>query len=120
MKSYDINEIRDVLIQWLADFSNSSEETIFKFKEASDNLADTLDRAAMQSERDYNLNKLGRADLKKNNILKALRKIDEGSYGICEECEEDISIKRLKAIPDTRYCIVCQTALEKGEALSIA
>ncbi|WP_083455672.1 TraR/DksA family transcriptional regulator [Desulfosarcina cetonica] len=46
-------------------------------------------------------------------MLNALRKIDDGSYGYCEACEEEIPINRLKAIPDARYCISCQAQLEK-------
>jgi DnaK suppressor protein len=117
MKSNDISEIRNILSQWLDDLSRSSEETILNISDVSGNLADAIDRAALQSEREYNLNKLSRAGLNKTSILNALRKIDDGSYGICEECEEEISIKRLKAIPDTRYCLACQAEIEREHAL---
>lgn len=46
----------------------------------------------------------------KSSIFKinnAMRKIKEGTFGICEECEEDIGEKRLKAIPDCLLCISC-------------
>lgn len=41
-------------------------------------------------------------------ISDSLRRIDEGSYGICMECEEPISTKRLDAVPWARYCVSCQ------------
>ena len=41
-------------------------------------------------------------------ISDALRRIDQGSYGICLECEEPISAKRLDAVPWARYCVTCQ------------
>lgn len=46
------------------------------------------------------------------DILRALRKIDEGTYGICERCEEEIGLPRLAALPMVRYCISCQTKRE--------
>ena len=47
----------------------------------------------------------------------ALRKLDEGIYGICEECEEMISIKRLQARPEAPLCIQCKEAQEREEAV---
>ena len=44
----------------------------------------------------------------------ALKKIEEGTYGICEMCEEEISIERLKVKPQARYCIVCREIVEKS------
>ena len=46
-------------------------------------------------------------------IDNALDKIGEGTYGLCEECGEDINKKRLKIIPFTKYCIECQSELER-------
>jgi len=60
---------------------------------------------------DLTFNRLCREGLIKKSILNALEKIREGSYGACEACGELIPIKRLKAIPDARCCIACQTEL---------
>lgn len=46
-------------------------------------------------------------------IDEALKKIEEGSFGICEECKSPISVTRLKAIPYSRLCLKCQEAKEK-------
>lgn len=43
----------------------------------------------------------------------ALAALDSGDYGLCAECEEPISFRRLKARPESRYCIACQSAREK-------
>jgi DnaK suppressor protein len=49
-------------------------------------------------------------------IEDALRRVEEGTYGVCAECEEPISGKRLKAVPWARYCVSCQERLaEDGE-----
>ncbi|MDE5591992.1 MAG: RNA polymerase-binding protein DksA [Helicobacter sp.] len=45
----------------------------------------------------------------------ALRKIENGLYGICEMCEEEIDHKRLKAKPYAKYCIICREIVEKSQ-----
>ena len=44
-------------------------------------------------------------------ISDALRRMEQGSYGTCLECEEPISVKRLNAVPWARYCVTCQEAI---------
>lgn len=44
----------------------------------------------------------------------ALKKIENGTYGICEMCEEEIGIERLKVKPQAKYCIVCREIIEKS------
>ena len=65
----------------------------------------------------YNKNlMLGRVEtdaLKLRLIEQALVRIDNGSYGVCIECEEDIEEKRLEYVPFARYCTDCKTELEK-------
>jgi DnaK suppressor protein len=116
MESKEIADIKNDLVQWLDDFSATSNESILKLTESLDTLADPVDRALAQTEMDYTFNRFCRIGLIKKNVLNALKKIDDGSYGICEECEEEIPIKRLKAIPDARYCISCQAEMEKVTA----
>ena len=47
------------------------------------------------------------------NIEEASRRLEEGTYGYCEECGKPIGLKRLKVLPFTRYCVKCQERLEK-------
>jgi len=54
-----------------------------------------------------------RNTLKLNNLTEARIKIGNGDYGECEECGEDIGIKRLMIFPDAKYCIVCAEKIEK-------
>jgi RNA polymerase-binding protein DksA len=49
-----------------------------------------------------------------SEIYDALRRIEDGTYGICENRDEKIPRQRLKAIPWARYCVACATLLEKG------
>lgn len=47
----------------------------------------------------------------------ALQRIEQGTYGVCLECEEPISVKRLEAVPWARYCVSCQEAIATRAAL---
>jgi len=52
-----------------------------------------------------------------NRIVKALKMIDEGIYGICVDCELPISERRLKLYPDATRCLACQEAFEEGKGI---
>lgn len=52
-----------------------------------------------------------------NRIVKALKMIDEGIYGICVDCELPISERRLKMYPDATRCLACQEAFEEGKGV---
>ncbi len=41
-------------------------------------------------------------------------RIEDGSYGVCESCEEAITTRRLDAVPWARYCVQCQDGLDRG------
>ncbi|MFV0388520.1 MAG: TraR/DksA family transcriptional regulator [Pyrinomonadaceae bacterium] len=47
-------------------------------------------------------------------IDEALERLDDGEYGLCQNCEKEINPKRLAAVPWARYCLSCQELLEKG------
>jgi DnaK suppressor protein len=117
MKSFKTNQVKNKLLQHLGDLNRNSNEVLERCAKTSDKFSDTLDQANFQSEMDFTFYRLLREGSNRENILRALQKIDEGSYGICEMCEEEISSKRLKAIPYARHCITCQTHLENEEAL---
>ena len=60
------------------------------------------------------INTLGERDRAKlKAINEALRKIEDGIYGECEECGENINKKRLNVLPFARYCVKCQSEFEK-------
>jgi len=53
-------------------------------------------------------------------ISDALQRIEQGTYGVCLECEEPISVKRLEAVPWARYCVTCQEHIAARAALGVA
>ncbi|MFQ5464389.1 MAG: TraR/DksA family transcriptional regulator [Thermodesulfobacteriota bacterium] len=85
-----------------------SESTVLKPE-----MGDIYDIASSERERDLALT-LGDRDRKKlGEIERALERIDDGTYGECEECGEPVEQGRLKALPFTRVCVECQSRLER-------
>ena len=78
--------------------------------------ADALDEVQHASERELAIRNLDRESNLLRNVRSALRRINEGTFGICLHCEEDISPKRLAAVPWAPYCIQCQEQADKNAA----
>ena len=83
----------------------------------SDERLDVVDQASSEYMQAFSFRLRGRERHLLSKIELALRKIDEGTYGVCEECEEPISTKRLEARPEAPLCIQCKEAQEKEEAV---
>jgi DnaK suppressor protein len=84
---------------------------------SADDRFDEVDQASSEYMQAFSFRLRGRERHLLNKIELALRKIDEGVYGVCEECEEPISTKRLEARPEAPLCIQCKEAQEKEEAV---
>jgi DnaK suppressor protein len=80
-----------------------------------ENLPDPSDRASLESDRNFTLRIRDRERKLIVKIREALDRIEDGTYGICEECEEEISAERLKARPVTTLCIECKKRQETEE-----
>ena len=78
-----------------------------------DSIKDLGDQANTAYTREFFF-ELGNGDRRLlRDVISALQKIDDGSFGNCERCGEEISEKRLEALPFARYCIECQRAIEQ-------
>jgi len=86
-----------------------------EFKAIDEHLPDPVDQAAYATERNFSHHMCSRNNGLKREIEHALQKIENGDYGICDRCNEDIPIKRLKARPTARYCIRCKAQLENEQ-----
>jgi DnaK suppressor protein len=76
---------------------------------------DALDEVQLAGERELAIRNLDRESSLLRQVRGALARIADGSYGVCLHCEEDISPKRLNAVPQTAYCITCQEAADRHE-----
>ncbi len=120
MKSREIEKIKNDLMQCLDSLSENASETLGRWANTSEGHSDLIDQANFQQEMHFAFVRLVREGLNKNKIQNALQKIEQGRYGICEGCEEEISTTRLKAIPDATYCFRCQAQLEREKRWAIA
>jgi DnaK suppressor protein len=105
-----LNEQRRTLIQ-------EAQKTVSGMTDAKENFPDPTDRATLESDRNFMLRIRGRERKLILKIEEALERIEDGSFGICEKCGEDISEERLKARPVTTHCIDCK---KKEEVLERA
>jgi DnaK suppressor protein len=78
--------------------------------------ADALDEVQHAAERELAIRNLDRESNLLRLVRLALRRIDEGSYGICLHCDEEINPKRLNAVPWAPYCIRCQELADNARA----
>lgn len=83
---------------------------------AIEKTADALDEVQLAGERELAIRNLDRESNMLRNVRLALARMADGSYGTCLHCEEDISPKRLNAVPWTAYCIKCQEAADLDDS----
>ena len=114
MDNNHVEYFRKLLQQQLEELIRIGNETITSIQEQDDLYADPVDQAFM----DHNLSMKIRIKDREHRLIQkikeALERLDDGTYGICEICEEDIAIERLKARPVTTQCIHCKI---KGEQM---
>ena len=82
--------------------------------------ADALDQIQHAVERELALGTLVRESSGLRETRAALRRVDDGSYGLCMDCEEEINLKRLTAVPWAARCIACQERADREGAAETA
>lgn len=94
------------------------EETLYEsIQESSGDLSSYAETGTDNFERETALNIANGESQLLNNVSDALRRIENGTYGVCEGCDEKIPKKRLDVFPSARYCVDCQSRLERKGAL---
>ena len=81
-----------------------------------ENAAEDFDRLQQQMNREVAIRNLDRESKLLKEVQAALNRIEDGSFGICLRCEEEIPEKRLKALPWAAYCVSCQEAIDRLRA----
>ncbi len=82
-----------------------------------DDRYDDLDQASSDVEQSLRMRLRDRERIYLKKLEEALMRIDEGTYGLCDECEEPIEIKRLEARPTATLCLACKENEERAETL---
>lgn len=106
---------RELLQSRLDALLDEARATVSDLAEGDENYADPTDRAAAESDRSFLLRIRDRERKLIQKIREALERVEEGTFGLCESCGDEIGDKRLEARPVTTQCIDCKTEAEKKE-----
>lgn len=117
MEKQKLEYFRNLLTERLDELLNEAARTVNNMTDEEENFPDPTDRATVESDRNFLLRIRDRERKLIVKIREALDRIENGEYGICEECGEDISEQRLMARPMTTLCIDCKTSQEEDERL---
>ena len=118
LQPQDLEYFKDLLSRQLEELLARAEKTVAQLIRNGDLSADIIDQASSDIDRNYTLRICDRESQLIKKIKTALLKIEENTFGICESCDEQIGIERLKARPVTAYCIRCKTQMEAFEKVS--
>jgi len=106
---------RQKLFAWREDILKESKETLVQLQNETGQLPDAADRASTETERSLELRTRDRQRKLIAKIDSAIKRIEEGLYGYCEETGEPISLKRLDARPIATLSVEAQEAHERRE-----
>lgn len=115
MEKEKVAYFKELLTKRLADLLENADDTVLGMTAPKENFPDPTDRASHEANQNFELRIRDREHKLIKKIRKALDRIENGTFGICEACGEDISIERLKARPVTTQCIDCKTKAEAME-----
>ena len=115
MNENQVKYFRDKLLNWKKSILSESKDTIKGMKEETRNIPDVADRASEETDRALEIRTRDRQRKLISKIDAALRRIDDGSYGYCEESGEPISLKRLDARPIATLSVEAQERHERRE-----
>ena len=115
MENKLLEKFKKQLVEKRQEILLEADKTLAERTDQNSNVPDPNDRATIESDRSFELRIRDRERKLLSKIEDALLRIDEGEYGICEECGCDINVKRLEARPVTTLCIDCKTLQEKKE-----
>jgi len=111
---------KELLNERLKVLLTEAEKTVTGMTNDKNTFPDPTDRANLETDRNFELRIRDRERKLILKIKEALSRIEDGTFGICEECGEDISEERLKARPVTTLCIECKTKAEAEETQKAA
>jgi len=112
MTKTELNKFKEILENKQAELTH-----VLRNREgiAIEKSPDALDEVQNAAERELAIRNLDRESNLLRNVRAALHRMDEGTFGVCAHCEEDISLKRLNAVPWAAYCIQCQEIADRSQ-----
>lgn len=121
MQAKDIAKMKKRLLAEKQRLLNTAAESRKKeFSIATDDLADEADLTSVERSQGIVFTLREKEQKTLAEIDEALQRMEEGTYGLCEECEDDIGAKRLEIFPTARLCITHQEEVEKKKKFYVA
>ncbi len=117
MEGSKLEHFRGMLLEEMRMLLDDAGKTVSEMTAETTSFPDPNDRATQESDRSFELRIRDRERKLINKIREALERIDEGTFGICEMCDEEIGEARLKARPVTTLCIDCKMEQERKEKI---
>ncbi|MEZ5465096.1 MAG: RNA polymerase-binding protein DksA [Lysobacteraceae bacterium] len=117
MSAKQLEYFRQKLLTWRSDLVEESKQTIDNLREEVRDVGDEAERATRETENSLELRTRDRYRKLIGKIDKALKRVDEGDYGYCEETGEEIGIERLEARPIATLCLDAQERWEHRQKL---
>lgn len=112
----EIEKFRQMLFEKRNEIVRRAEQTLKQDMTLdADDLPDEMDLASSEYLQAFTFRLRGREKNLLDKIQKALDRIEDGTFGVCEECDEPIALKRLEARPETTLCIRCKEEQERVE-----
>lgn len=116
LKKKELKKYREVLEEKKSEILRNAKKTLNEDMTLDvDDLPDEMDLASSEYLQSFQFRLRGREKTFLKKIDHALSKIDNGTFGICEDCGDPISAKRLEARPETTLCIKCKEDQERNE-----
>jgi DnaK suppressor protein len=116
LKKKELKRFREILEEKKEEILRNAKKTLNEDMTLDvDDLPDEMDLASSEYLQSFQFRLRGREKTFLKKIDHAIAKIEAGTFGICEECEEPISMKRLEARPETTLCIRCKEDQERNE-----
>jgi len=117
MEEEQLIQFKLSLEERLRELLGEAEKTVSGMSDALETFPDPTDRATLETDRNFTLRIRDRERKLIGKIKEALERIENGTYGYCEDCGEPIGEKRLMARPVTTLCIKCKEKQEQQERL---
>lgn len=115
MNDLQVEYFRQKLLAWKKSLLNQSQDTLEDLRQGGLNQPDDIDRASMETDKALDLRTKDRARKLISKINDALKRIEDGTYGYCEETGEPIGLERLEARPVATLLIEAQERHERME-----
>ncbi|UCG38469.1 MAG: RNA polymerase-binding protein DksA [bacterium] len=117
MNEKELQYLTEKLKAWKEELVSEATRTVDGMTEEKAQFADPTDRASMETDRNFLLRIRDRERRLITKIDRALERIEDGTFGLCDDCGEEIDFKRLEARPVATLCIECKTLQEEEEKI---